>query len=94
MLWFAGILFSIALLKVLIFHLCRKDEVTRSLNSSRPLPQPASAPASAEEEYELALLRQKVQELTAECAALRRKNADMTQVLTYIREAAFLRPIP
>ena len=38
---------------------------------------------------ELTRLREQVQSLTEECAALRRKNADMAQVLTFIREVVY-----
>lgn len=102
-LWTLGLLSVIAAGKALAIHFFREDEVKNHLNfcwcGSVPSPLEGQRSASAAPDgdgggtgRELILLRQRVRQLTAECAELRRKNAEQAQVLAYIRKVVFEAP--
>ena len=99
MIWLVCIFISSAAFKMLAISLCRKRELQNHLNIFRCTLCPAqedtrrssdSAPNTEKDlGQEVVLLRRQVQLLTEECAALRRKNANLEQVLAYIREVVF-----
>lgn len=102
-LWTVGLLSVIAVGKALAIHFFREEEVKNHLNFCwcgsvpTPLEGQCSAPAApggdgGETERELILLRQRVRQLAAECADLRRKNTEQEQVLAYIRKVVFDAP--
>lgn len=102
LLWPVDLLSVIAAVKVLIMHFFWEDELKHGMNfcpcSSAPVQserQPSAGKPAAPDgdggknEQEILLLHQRVQQLTAECADLRRKNTELEQVLAYIRSVVF-----